>query len=327
MQKLSEKDLDQIDSNRIKWRNPMESYMATSFSLDLTKSCHCWKRRIDHQTSYIMLHHVAVLHLQVWNKRKTMAVMTASSLSLPASSLPKITQRLPLPACRSLYKNHQRIAAIAYLQTAPCPAHATVSAKSPILHSPGTRQCYESPGKSQTYQEFCVPKTPCTRMHKVLWKRRGKPIVGEGPDTVFNKIWAWQGHNFFFWLLDAFLRSPERNGYGTRTATESYSCSSPKIPRALNFCAAHGGFASPISERLKNLKSAKRFSALHTELIPRNHFGGNQFGTIRNSPGIRCYDPVLQRQQNARGEASCSEHQCSRCHTSPGTDPLNESKL
>ena len=131
----------------------------------------------------------------------------------------------------------------------------------------------------------------------------------------------------FFWLLDAFLRSPERNGYGTRTATESYSCSSPKIPRALNFCAAHGGFASPISERLKNLKSAKRFSALHTELIPQNHFGGNQFGTIRNSPGIRCYDPVLQRQQNARGEASCSEHQCSRCHTSPGTDPLNESKL
>lgn len=94
--------------------------------------------------------------------------ITASSLSLPASSLPKITQRLPLPACRSLYKNHQRIAAIAYLQTAPCPAHATVSAKSPILHSPGTRQCYESPGKSQTYQEFCVPKTPCTRMHKVL---------------------------------------------------------------------------------------------------------------------------------------------------------------
>ena len=168
MQKLSEKDLDQIDSNRIKWRTPMESYMATSFSLDLTKSCHCWKRRIDHQTSYIMLHHVAVLHLQVWNKRKTMAVMTASSLSLPASSLPKITQRLPLPACRSLYKNHQRIAAIAYLQTAPCPAHATVSAKSPILHSPGTRQCYESPGKSQTYQEFCVPKTPCTRMHKVM---------------------------------------------------------------------------------------------------------------------------------------------------------------
>ena len=278
-----------------------------------------------------ILHHVASCCRvastsleQTENDGSDDCIITVTSCIFPTS------QRLPLPACRSLYKNHQRIAAIAYLQTAPCPAHATASAKSPILHSPGTRQCYESPGKSQTYQEFCVPKTPCTRMHKVLWKRRGKPIVGEGPDTVFNKIWAWQRHNMFFcWerLLDAFLRSPERNGYGTRTATESYSCSSPKIPRALNFCAAHGGFASPIFKRLKNLKSAKRFSALHTELIPRNHFGGNQFGTIRNSPGIRCYDPVLQRQQNARGEASCSKHQCSRCHTSPGTDPLNESKL
>lgn len=181
-------------------------------------------------------------------------------------------------------------------------------------------------GKAKPIKSFAYPKhlaQGCTRCFE-------KGEANQSLEKVLTQFSTRSGldkDTTFFWLLDAFLRSPERNGYGTRTATESYSCSSPKIPRALNFCAAHGGFASPISERLKNLKSAKRFSALHTELIPRNHFGGNQFGTIRNSPGIRCYDPVLQRQQNARGEASCSEHQCSRCHTSPGTDPLNESKL
>eukprot|EP00435_Cladocopium_sp_Y103_P074151 s123_g47.t1 len=90
MQKLSKKDLDQIKSDQmtephgILYGNQLQPGSYKELSL------FCWKR---------------------------MAVMTATSLSLPASC------QKPRSASPSMsdFIHHQRIAAMAYLQTAPCP--------------------------------------------------------------------------------------------------------------------------------------------------------------------------------------------------------------
>ena len=135
-------------------------------------------------------------------------------------------------------------------------------------------------------------KTPCTRMHKVLWKWRGKPIVGEGPETVlsrseFDKDTQIAGKGLKG-LLDAFLRPPEKKRLRKTYSNWKLFMLFSKDSASAQFAPLTVDLLHQFLKDWRWLKSTKRFNAVHTELIPRNHFGGNQIGTIRNSPGIWC---------------------------------------